>query len=213
MPRLLELFSGTGSFGKVFREAGWEVLSIDLCADFAPDLCEDVLEIPLDRWPEGYFSHVHASPPCTCFSRCRTNAKEPPDMLTARRMVLHSLCLIRAIKPKTWTLENPATGTLKSESFMLPHKFKDLSYCKYSIPGGAEEYAYRKASRFWHGGFDWSPKVCKYDCLATVCGKRHLTTAQRGTCSRCPTDRSYTQAQLYRIPRLLVMEILAAITS
>ena len=134
-------------------------------------------------------------------------------MLTARRMVIHSLCLIRALKPRTWSLENPETGALKHEAFLKDYQYKTLSYCKYSIPGGAEEYTYRKQTRFWIGGFDWSPKVCKYDCPATIMGKRHLTTAQRGTCSRCPTDRSYTQAQLYRIPRLLVMEILAAITS
>ena len=28
--RLLELFSGTGSVGRVFSEAGWEVISVDM---------------------------------------------------------------------------------------------------------------------------------------------------------------------------------------
>ena len=45
MPRLLELFSGTGSIGRAFREAGWEVTSLDLEPKFRPDILCDVL-----RW-------------------------------------------------------------------------------------------------------------------------------------------------------------------
>ena len=42
MPRALELFSGTGSVGKVLREHGWEVVSVDCLHKFNPTICTDV---------------------------------------------------------------------------------------------------------------------------------------------------------------------------
>ena len=42
MPRLLELFSGTGSVGKVFRARGWEVISIDNVAEMNPTIVADI---------------------------------------------------------------------------------------------------------------------------------------------------------------------------
>ena len=121
---MLELFSGTGSFGKVFSDMGWEVVSVDLY-EGNPTHRMNVLDIPLDMWPEGHFSHIHSSPPCTLFSRCRSTAKEEGDKQLSLRMVLHSLVLIRALQPLSWTIENPATGTLKNESFMRSLKFAD----------------------------------------------------------------------------------------
>ena len=173
MPRLLELFSGTGSVGRPFQEAGWDVISVDICPGFNPTLCENVLDIPLDRWPEGHFDFIWSSPPCTHFSRLQNTAKNknPEDLLVARRCVIHSLCLIRALRPRVWCVENPATGTLKNESFWgninLPHKWADVSYCKYSDPTvPVQTFTYRKQTRIWYSGFEWFPKVCRCDCLA-----------------------------------------------
>ena len=52
MPHLLELFSGTGSVGKVFREAGWRVTSVDCNPKFQPTICCDVqrLEPSMVGW-------------------------------------------------------------------------------------------------------------------------------------------------------------------
>ena len=210
---MLVLFSGTGSIDKCAKEQDWDVISVDLDPSCGATHTEDVLDIPLDRWPEGYFDFIWASPVCTHFSRLQNTAKNrnPEDLLLSRRLILHTLLLIRSLKPTWWVLENPDSGTLKHESMMqnLNEKSAVVNYCKYSIPGGDEEYLYRKATRLWLN-FDFTPLVCKHDCLASVNGKRHLTTAQRGTSRYCPTDRCYTQKTLYRVPRLLCLAILDA---
>ena len=65
--RVLELFSGTGSVGKVARALGYEVISLDLTD---ATICCDIL-----KWNDkaafsvGYFNIIWASPPCNTLSK------------------------------------------------------------------------------------------------------------------------------------------------
>ena len=86
-----------------------------------------------------------------------------------------------------------------------------VSYCKY-----APEWGYRKNTRIFSNALHlWQGQRCRNDCLAMVCsacGWRHKHTAQRGGSKGWPMDRCFSQAELYRIPPLLVQELLNAIS-
>ena len=55
MIKVLELFSGTGSVGKVCKQIGWETLSIDI--DGRADIKCDILEWDYTAYPPKYFAH------------------------------------------------------------------------------------------------------------------------------------------------------------
>ena len=97
---------------------------------------------------------------------------------------------------------------LKDRIFMEGLPYKDASYCKYA------DWGYRKNTRIWTNLESWQPQTCKKDCPSIVMsclGKlQHKHTGQRGTCSATPTDMSFTQDQLYRIPPALIDEIIEA---
>ena len=62
MPRLLELFSGTGSIGKVFRARGWEVVSVDCDAKMQPTIVADIGTFDY-KMLVRYYDAVWCSPP------------------------------------------------------------------------------------------------------------------------------------------------------
>ena len=209
MPRLLECFAGTGSVGRVFEQAGWEVISIDIlpsCDGHVPTLCMSVLDIELDRWPEGHFDVIWTSPPCRCFSRA--NSTGTKDIALANSLVLHSLALIRALNPKFYFLENPQSGDLK-RNMAADIPYVDVDYCRYA------HWGYRKRTRLWTSALDvWTPRpLCARDCPNMVMGAlglRHRCTAQKGP--GFPGDVCFRSFDLYRIPPALVQELLDAIS-
>ena len=111
MPRLLELFSGTGSIGRAFREQGWEVVSVDLDPKAGATITGDVMDWDYRTFPPGHFDCVWASPPCTHYSIARTTAKTPRDLEGSDRLVQRVLDIIEYFKPATWFMEIPRPGT------------------------------------------------------------------------------------------------------
>ena len=68
--RLLELFSGTQSVGKVARELGFEVVCLD--RDMEADIKSDIMDWDYHVYDPGSFDVIWASPPCTEYSIAKT---------------------------------------------------------------------------------------------------------------------------------------------
>ena len=201
--KLLELFSGTGSVGRVAKNLGHTVVSLDLKN---ADINCNILDWDYKIYPVGYFDFIHASPPCTEYSIAKTTGVRKID--EANEIVLKTIEIIEYFNPRIWFIENPQTGLLKIQPFMIGRPFKDVDYCKYDMP-------YRKRTRLWNNLDEWIPRpLCKGDC-GKMEGNRHKETAQRGA-SRIAGGRDnnkHSQDELYRIPESLIFEILLSVSS
>jgi hypothetical protein len=207
MPRLLELFSGTGSIGKAFREAGWEVVSLDMDLKAGATITADFMGWDWTQFASNYFDCIWASPPCTHYSIARTNARTPRDLEGSDRLVQRVLDCIEYFKPTTWFFENPQTGYLKGRRVVEGLRYKDVSSCVFGFP-------YRKPTRIWTNS-DWEPAaMCTRACPCEISREtgRHPMTAQRaptkvGGARRPSCEDKCTQDQLYSMPPALCAEI------
>ena len=207
--RLLELFSGSGSVGRIFEKANWDVVSIDINPKFNPTICCSILDLAIDKWEPGHFDYIHASPPCCEYSQAHTgNARnlERGDMLA-----IYSLHLIDALRPRWFTLENRQSGKLKTRPFMQALPYADAAYCMYS------EWGYKKLTRIWHNIPGLTLEVCNGHCSNMAYNGNgrlvHRCSAQKGPSRGTAQDRCFTSEELYRIPPALVETILHAINA
>ena len=89
MPRVLELFKGTGSIGGAFERIGWEVISVDIVAKFRPTHVANVANFDYKQHAPDYVDFVWGSPPCTEFSIAKRCGKR--DLETATKLVEKTL--------------------------------------------------------------------------------------------------------------------------
>ena len=170
-------------------------MNVDWDRKHGPSHCVDIMtwECP---YPPGWFDVVWASPDCTQYSRARTNAKTPRDLVRADALVARCLELIRFLCPRLWFLENPDSGLLKSRAVVAGLPYVRVDYCMYGAP-------YRKRTRIWTNA-DWKPKLCDRSHLVDG---RHEKTAQRGPCNRTDKADRFTRDELHRLPVALCREI------
>jgi site-specific DNA-cytosine methylase len=204
--RLLELFSGTGSVGEVFRAAGWETVSVDNAPTAPCDVIADILTLdPRDFDREhGPFDCIWASPPCTQYSVARTFAKTPRSLGLADALVAKAIQFIDVIKPKAWFLENPWTGLLKSRPVVAPlGPPVVLDYCRYGRP-------FRKRTAIWTNRPLQGLLCRKGSFCGGWDGRGHPSAAQQG--GKCPGGARNRLCDLHRVPRALVEAVVAACT-
>ena len=172
--KLLELFSGTGSVGRPFRDNGWDVVSVDLDGRFHPEVNEDILlwDYTQAQTPDV----IWASPPCELYSIAHRH-KSAAELARADILVTKALEIIAYFTARNpdllWFMENPDTSSLKNRPVVQNLPYLVLDYCMYGTP-------YRKRTRIW-GNSAFVPKpLCCLTCEARKHGNRHWFVAQRG---------------------------------
>ena len=142
--KVLELFAGTRSIGKAFEEQGHKVFSVEWDKRFGDiDLYEDVLKVQADDIIKAFGKPdvIWASPDCSSYSiaaishhrKKDENGNLAPVSDYAKfcdRVNQHVLCLILALSPKYWFIENPRGG-LRKMNFMNGLPRYTVTYCQY----------------------------------------------------------------------------------
>ena len=204
-PRMLDLFSDSGSVAEFFSEQGFDTFTVDYDPKFQPDIQVDILA--WEYWtvfPPGFFDVIGCCPPCTEFSQAMT--RRDRDFPYADSLVKKGLEIIQYFQPKFWFLENPQTGKLKSRPYMKGLPYVDLDYCQFS------DWGYQKRTRVWGSpSIGFLPHV---RCDKTTCPNMQLSVDfQWGHIERlgrtpAPGQRKLTGKEIYGIPKALLAYVL-----
>lgn len=221
MLKVLELFSGTHSVGKVAKELGWDVVSLDL--ELPADHQIDIMNFDYKQYPKDTFDIVWASPPCTYYSNlqnCWLGRKKKDGIILTKelleeqrkdsdKLIRKTLEIINYFNPEYWFMENPQRGQLKDRDVVKGLPYYDVSYCMYS------DWGYEKRTRIWTNKKNWNNLICdKSGSCGNMVGKIHKTNL--GNYDRIKRannvlkENKYnrtTQQDRYRIPPNLIYSL------
>jgi len=210
--KILELFAGSRSIGKVADELGYEVFSVDINNFDGIDLVKDIefltkKDIPFEP------DIIWASPPCTTYSIAaighhRDMGKPKTDFAAkSDRLVLNTLKLIAEYYKENnckFFIENPR-GYLRKMDFMLGIPKTTVWYCTY---GDTRAKPTDIWSNYIYSLFNvngWKPRAICFNGN-TNC---HHQPAPRG--SRTGTQGLKNNYERSKVPYELCKEILLSL--
>jgi hypothetical protein len=199
--KVLELFAGSRSVGKIAESLGMEVFSSDINPFEGIHYPVSILDFDVTKVPFQP-DVIWASPPCTGFSVAAlghhwTGGKSAyiPKTDTARlgiELVKKTIEVIEHFNPTYWFIENPR-GVLRKMPFMDEYKRNTVTYCQY----GDERM---KPTDIWTNSEVWVPrKMCKNGDPCHVAAPRGSRTGTQGRAN------AYERS---KIPADLCLEIL-----
>ena len=161
--KVLELFAGSRSIGKVAEKLGMEVYSCDLMPFDGIDCVGDIRDLDYSKIP---FTPdiIWASPPCTAFSVASIgrNWEKIDDRLYPKSenaklgisLLQKTIEVINHYKPKFWFIENPR-GAMRKMKDVEDFKRHTVTYCQYGDTR-------MKPTDIWTNSDLWIPKPhCK----------------------------------------------------
>ena len=144
--KILELFKGTGSVGKVANKLGLNVISLDFEEKYKPDILTDILEWDYKKWSkDNNFkpNFIWASPPCNTYSPLAYPLKERNTQTTTpyskrakegTKLLYKTIEIIKYFKklnPKLlFVIENPK-GMMRNDKEIMKLGRDNTLYCSY----------------------------------------------------------------------------------
>lgn len=196
--KILELFAGSRSIGKVAKNLGIEVFSTDITNFEGIDYIIDILNFDYLKIP-FIPDIIWASPPCTAFSVARIgknwNYDKTPKTQTAKlgiELINKTIEIIKHYNPKFFFIENPR-GMLRKMEIMQEFKRNTVTYCQYGDNR-------MKPTDIWTNSNLWIPKpICKNGNPCHISAPRGSKTGTQGI------KNAYERS---KIPEELCKEIL-----
>jgi hypothetical protein len=199
--KVLELFAGSRSVGKIAEELGMEVFSSDLIEFEGIHYPISILDFDVTKVPFQP-DVIWASPPCTGFSVAAIGhhwsggkGAYIPKTETAKlgiELVRKTIEIINHFQPTYWFMENPR-GVLRKLDVVKGLNKNSVTYCQY----GDERM---KPTDIWTNSDVWTPKpMCKNGDPCHVAAPRGSRTGTQGRAN------AYERS---KIPADLCLEIL-----
>lgn len=204
--KILELFAGSRSVGKVAERRGHQVLSSDLEPFKDIALVGDVRKLNCFELAEFEPDMVWASPPCTFFSVASIGHHWNPDhtpksenALVGVEIVEATSFIIRFLKRLNpdliYYIENPRGKLRKLDCIQWTQQRDTVTYCQYGDTR-------MKPTDIWHNNVLWKPRpICRNGDPCHEPAPRGSRTGTQGI------DGAYDRS---RIPEELCEEIIEA---
>lgn len=206
--KILELFAGSRSIGKIAESLGHEVFSVDVKPFDKIDLIKDIEFLEVKDIPFKP-DMIWASPPCTTYSIAaisthRDNGKPKTEFAEkSDRLVLNTLKIIKEFDC-IYYLENPR-GYLRKMTFMRGLPKTTVWYCRYGDTRA-------KPTDIWSNNIynlfnptGWNPKPICFNGNKNC----HHEEAPRG--SKTGTQGQKNNYERSKIPKQLCKEIIESL--